>query len=418
MVETVSKFPHISKVTRKNKNKPDAVYWQLRHSLLPMVTGKPTKSVMMPTGLSPSDIKFRQAYDSWMTKINAVAAKQKSGGVIAGSVAHLMQLYRGDEEEGIEPHEIWSTLSESTQRDYKAQLDLIVERWGIFDVNLLDEELTAALRDDVRAQSGPRTANKVMVCLGNLQKVALENKSKFGLPPGFNFARGLRRFGVKQGIVPREAVWNDEQEARFLEVCRNGHGLAGEPDYLPPNRMLLRAYLLLVMTGQRLGDVLRMRVDQLEHRHLTIYDDAGNPQEISDWGLSVRQSKRNALVWIRCHRDLLQELLLFMEMNKKQKVPSLYFIQSRTGKPYKSSAGGFPKLWRRYQQAAECEGLQRRDLRRTTVTRLYEVNCSKEQIRDITGHSLTTINQMLEVYSVRTGLAGASAIEKLEKRRK
>ena len=58
--------------------------------------------------------------------------------------------------------------------------------------------------------------------------------------------------------------------------------------------------------------------------------------------------------------------------------------------------------------------LQRRDLRRTAVTRLAEAGCEVPLIGAITGHSISSANQILETYLVRTHSMAKTAIVKLE----
>lgn len=406
-------FPYLHVITRRNKKSPDKKYFQIRHPMVPVINGTsqtsaPKNGWAMPIGLTPDDKRFKVTYDKRINELEQLRQTEGGDELVHGTVAHLVHLYKA--------HEIWLTLKDKTRSDYTPHLDEINQRWGSFQVQLLDEELTATLRDTVRDRSGAIVANTMMAVLANLQKVALEKKTTFNLPQGFNFAKGVRRFGVKSGVISREVLWSDDDESAFIDVCKNGHGLKGEPGYLPPNRKVLRTYLLFVMTGQRLGDVLNMKISHLSQRELKVFDADGNPSIVNDWGIEVTQSKRAAKVWIRCHRDLLPELELYIEMNKRSSTPSLYFVSRNDGQPYAENSGGFPKLWRKYQLAAGVGDLQRRDLRRTICIRMLDVGCSVEQIRDITGHSLQTINEMIEIYGLRTGIAGAAGIVKLETR--
>ena len=60
---------------------------------------------------------------------------------------------------------------------------------------------------------------------------------------------------------------------------------------------------------------------------------------------------------------------------------------------------------------AEPVKLHFHDLRGTTVTLLSEAGCNEQQIATITGHSLTTVHQILERYLARTaGLAEQAII--------
>ena len=72
-------------------------------------------------------------------------------------------------------------------------------------------------------------------------------------------------------------------------------------------------------------------------------------------------------------------------------------MSEATGQPYR--VDHFSHL---FAQVREMSGvradLQYRDLRRTAVVRLARVGCTTSQIAAITGHTLVSANQILEVY--------------------
>jgi integrase len=57
------------------------------------------------------------------------------------------------------------------------------------------------------------------------------------------------------------------------------------------------------------------------------------------------------------------------------------------------------------------------DLRGTAVTRLSEAGCTPQEIRPITGHTIESINRIIERYCARTDALASAAILKLEKHR-
>ena len=63
---------------------------------------------------------------------------------------------------------------------------------------------------------------------------------------------------------------------------------------------------------------------------------------------------------------------------------------------------------------AEPVKLHFHDLRGTTITLLSEAGCNEQQIATITGHSLTTVHQILERYLARTKGLADQAIENFE----
>ena len=86
------------------------------------------------------------------------------------------------------------------------------------------------------------------------------------------------------------------------------------------------------------------------------------------------------------------------------------------GRPWEENA--FRKRWEHV--AKKKAGIVDRtfnDLRGTAVTRLSEAGCTTQEIRPITGHTLASIDRILERYVARTDAQAGAAIEKLEKHR-
>lgn len=73
---------------------------------------------------------------------------------------------------------------------------------------------------------------------------------------------------------------------------------------------------------------------------------------------------------------------------------SMLILNSSPGRPW--SGDGFRTSFGRACDEAGIEVLTFHDLRGTAVTRLSIAGCSPQQIATITGHSLATVNQILD----------------------
>lgn len=80
---------------------------------------------------------------------------------------------------------------------------------------------------------------------------------------------------------------------------------------------------------------------------------------------------------------------------------------------------GFKTSWRKAAIKAGVHGrLTFNDLRGTTVTMLSEAGCTVPEIATITGHTLKSVDQILERYMSRTKNMATSAIIKLDEWRR
>ncbi|WP_414644916.1 tyrosine-type recombinase/integrase [Bosea sp. (in: a-proteobacteria)] len=79
--------------------------------------------------------------------------------------------------------------------------------------------------------------------------------------------------------------------------------------------------------------------------------------------------------------------------------------------------GGCRDLYDQWKEASDRAGLTDlhfHDLRGTAVTMLAEAGCTIPEIAAITGHSLKTVNTILEKYLSRTRALAEAAMEKFE----
>jgi integrase len=127
------------------------------------------------------------------------------------------------------------------------------------------------------------------------------------------------------------------------------------------------AFFLALYTGQRRGDVLRMRWDDI---------DAG--------GINVRQGKTGAKLWVPMAPALAEELA-------RTPRKGLTIVQRQDGAPYTDD--GFAAVWSREQHRLGCAGLPFHGLRKNATEALYEAGCTPQQVQAITGHKTLAMVQ-------------------------
>jgi len=120
------------------------------------------------------------------------------------------------------------------------------------------------------------------------------------------------------------------------------------------------AFALLLYTGQRRSDVVRM-----------------GRQHLSDNAICVRQVKTGREVWVPVH-EALTPILTSASTN-------LTFLLTDQGKPY--TAAGFGNWFRDQCRAARLCGCSAHGLRKAAARRLAEAGCSTHEIAAITGHA-------------------------------
>jgi integrase len=147
------------------------------------------------------------------------------------------------------------------------------------------------------------------------------------------------------------------------------------------------AFALLLYTGQRRSDVVRM-----------------GRQHIRDGALQVRQLKTGAELSLPVH-PALAAIIAETEAN------NLTFLVTDQGKPY--SAASFGNWFRDQCRAAGLHGCSAHGLRKAAARRLAEAGCTAHEIAAITGHaSLREIARYTKAVDQKK--LAAAAIEKVK----
>lgn len=312
--------------------------------------------------------------------VRAGLAAEAPPAVHVGSFRDLADVYRGNPGRGIDPSRDWRKLAPRTQQDYGEHVDFLVELWGDGMVKDLTAENVAELHE--KMASAPYQANYRLSVLRALLNVAVAKPSRFGLTS--NPAQAVKKFGKLEGVRPRQVYWQWSDDKRFRLAALK----AGDWE-------VYVGQMLLAYTGQRPADVRAMEWSDYDGQRIR-----------------VTQQKTRARVWIHVHRDLKRVLDLHLRRRKAAERIGGTILQTDGGKAFKERY--FAERWDIVAAMAGTAKLQRRDLRRTAVVRLAEAACTIPEIAAITGHTIKSVETIIETYLVQTYPQAKAAIVKLE----
>jgi len=194
-----------------------------------------------------------------------------------------------------------------------------------------------------------------------------------------NPAAGLTLVGSPR----RDALWMPEDVDAWMRFC--------ETD--PSGQRWRLMLMLLLYTGQRIGDVLAMTWADYDGSYI-----------------KVKQEKTGAKVEVYCHRVLKGEL---ERWRASQQIIGQTILTRYDGRPL--SYNRVRNKTTEILAMIERRHLQLRDLRRTAATKLAEAGCTTPQIAAITGHSIERCQRILDTYVVKTKMTSKAAIERLER---
>lgn len=262
--------------------------------------------------------------------------------------------------------------SDATREGYKRRLPAIEAEFGDMPVKALDDPRARGdmleWRDKLAARSA-READYHMAILALILAWGLDR----GKVPANPAARPGRLYRPDR----TDAIWTDADVTAFLAK-------AGPQLRLP--------FLLALWTGQRRGDVLRLPWGA--------YDGAT---------IRVAQSKGKRRVVI----PVAAELRAVLDATRRRAT-----VICVTSRGTRWTGDGFSASFRKTCEAAGIEGLTFHDLRGTAITRLVVAGCTVPEIATITGHSLRTVQDMLDRHYMSRDITMAeSAMAKLEKHR-
>jgi integrase len=293
----------------------------------------------------------------------AVSVRKERPG---GTMRALIDYFRdSDEFKGGSPH---------SRRSYERYLNLIDARYGTMPLAALEDKRARGEFKTFRGTfaATPRKADYVWTTLARVLSVAKDH-GKISVNV---CERGGRLYEADRSDI----IWQASDIREFCEVA---------------SVELQAALLLALWTGQRQGDLLK-----LSWRN---YDGTC---------IRLRQTKAKGGKGRRVTIPVGTQLKIALDAALKQKRGAVTILTNSRGLPW--TEDGFRTSWGKAFGKTNLGDLHFHDLRGTAVTRLALSNCTVPEIASITGHSMETVQGILDAHYLGGRLELAeSAIKKL-----
>lgn len=278
-----------------------------------------------------------------------------------GTFNDLVRAYTGSVE--------FAELAASTRAEYKRMLTKAEPRFGSMPIKALDDQRVKEdlleWRDEIVRASGKREGDNRLTTISAMLSWAVDRgKLKANQILGFKRLYASDRSDI---------IWLEAHIRAFMAVA------AIELQW---------ALIVALHTGQRQGDLLSVAWTNYDGHALRIF-----------------QSKTQIWVTVPCTKALRAML------DGMPRVATV-ILTSTTGKAWKKRY--FANQWKEASDSANLIDLHFHDLRGTAVTMLAEAGCTVPEIASITGHSLKTVNTILEKYLSRTRALAEAAMAKFE----
>lgn len=341
--------PYVHAVTARGR----AYYYFHRHR----GTGRDAGRIALPGEPFDSD---GLPVAAWWSRYRELAVGEPVEAEIApGSFAALIKAYCDSPE--------WRSLSARSREGRARDLKRIEAMWGRLPVTGLESRHVLELRD--RFSTTPGAANNLVRSVSAM--------ISWSLPRGWrehNPCVQIKKLKIGPGYAP----WTWDQIELFRRHAR--------PE-------MWHAAALALYSGQRLGDVLEMRWDEIDGQLI---------------GVSVVQNKTAKTLWVAMHRDL-KTLLAAIP----RRAPEI--LTSSRGGAWTND--GFKASWADQMKRPEFAPLKEagcvfHGLRKSAVVFLLEAGCTDAEVAAITGQS----RDMVEHYAraVNQKRLAAAAILKWE----
>jgi integrase len=321
----------------------------------------------------PGNEEFMAAYRAALGAETAPRIEVGASRTIAGTVNAIVAAYLDCSPSSTSP---FKTLAAETQRTRRNILEGFRLKHG-------DKRI-------FRPDGGRRV---MLLTRERMQRIVNEKAATpFAQRNFLNTLRALFAWALGEGKVPDDPTLG----VKRVKAKTSGYKTWSEADIerfestYPIGTKARLAFALLLYTGQRRGDVVRM-----------------GPQHVHRGVLTVDQGKTDggeeAHLEIPMHPRLREAI---------DAAPSghLNFLVTAFGKPYTSN--GFGKWFRELCDEAGCLNLSAHGLRKAAARRLAEIGCSAHEIAAITGHATLAEVQRYTKAADRKRLA-QSAMKKL-----
>lgn len=281
-------------------------------------------------------LKTRPGQEGWAEEFGRARAGEKATPTIRtsartkpGTISALIAVYYGTPE--------FTGLAASSQKTYRNMLERFRETHG-------DKQVATLTRAHIKAIIGsmhetPAAANNLLDRLRILMKLAMDDEWRADDPT--YRVKGFKLNG--DGFH----TWSEDDIEKYYQTH-------------PPGSTARLAMTLMLYTGQRRSDMVRMGWQHIEADRIR-----------------VRQIKTDALLSIGLHPALTAELAL-------AKKSDLTILLTQFGKPF--TANGFGNRMRKWCDSAGLAECTSHGLRKAAARRLAEAGCSNKEIMAITGH--------------------------------
>jgi integrase len=259
-------------------------------------------------------------------------------------------------------------LADSTREINGYSIKRIMDRYFDFPLQALSEKGARRefmqWRNDLARERGLAAADRAMSILKRILQYGI-NMEMIDTHP-------LKDVNKVYNGSRKDIIWTDLDIKKLKAI---------------DNEKITQALILGLWTGQRQGDLLKLRWNAYDGHTL-----------------SVEQSKTKTYVRIKVSTEL-KTMLDSMERT------AVTILTNQAGKPWGS---GFKSSWRKACDRAGIEGLNFHDLRGTFVTLAWRNGATIEEISDVTGHSIKDAERIIRKHYLVSG----GAVEKIEKRQK
>jgi integrase len=289
---------------------------------------------------------FMRQYAAALDGVKAQASSIGAERTIAGSVGALVSAYLDCSEQTSSP---FKQLAAETRRTRS---------------NILEN--FRAEHGDKPLYTTDRHGERTMLLTRQHMQIIVDKKAAtpFAQRNFLNTVRVLFEWAFRQGRIPA----NPALGVTRAKVKTEGYKTGSEGDieriearWAIGSRERL-AFALILYTGQRRGDVVRM-----------------GPRHMHDGLLTIEQSKTGAQVIIPVHPKL-KEII--------EATPTIgmqTFLVTQRGEPW--AATSFGNWFREICDHAGCQDVSAHSFRKSTARRLAEMGCSASQIAAILGHA-------------------------------
>lgn len=356
-------------VAKKNRDGTRRYYWQPSAAL--REAGWPSRRLSDERAEAIAEAERLNAnLDAWRARGDANAVRRP--GTRPVTVADLIADFKR--------HRWYSDKAPKTRRWYDQNLK-VIEAWaGKQPVLAIDRNLVDQLYSTMRARTPARAAAVV---------TALRRLYEYGkFPFGEGFANPAAKLDISSGRRAPARLWTLEELDHMIATAdTQGWPSVGDA--------IAAAWWL----GQRQGDILSLT--RADYRDGTFW---------------ITQNKTQARVAVPHSPMLARRIEAAIARQREGAIEGTHLIcHETTHLPWQEDTfrHQFAEIREKAMAGMEsCAGLLFRHLRHTAVTNLHSAGCDAGDIATITGHSLAGINQILDVYFVRTEQTAAKAAKK------